>query len=98
MTAALAPVQSQGTKVLLYLDDWLICSPSRTQAAQDMFCLPSHVAQLGLKVTLVKNYLNPSQTTIFIVMALDTTTMTACLSPDIVENILHLLPRFQGAG
>lgn len=98
MTAALAPVQSQGTKVLLYLDDWLICSPSHTQAAQDILCLPSHVAQLGLKISLVKNYLNPSQTTIFIGTALDTTTMTARLSPYIVENILHLLPHFQGAG
>lgn len=77
MAAALAPLQSQGMKILPYLEDWLICAPSRGQVIQDTSCLLSHVAVLGLKVNLEKSYLNPSQTTTFIAIALDTTTMLA---------------------
>lgn len=36
MAAALAPLQSRGVKVLPYLDDWLVCAPSRAQVVQDM--------------------------------------------------------------
>lgn len=41
-------------KILLYLDDWLICALSRLQAAQDTSCLLSHV----VKTTFVGVALN----------------------------------------
>lgn len=56
---ALSPPQSQGMKILLYLDDWLICAPSWLRVTQDTALLLTHVAQLGLKVNLEKNSLMP---------------------------------------
>lgn len=46
--------QSQGMKVLPYLDDWLICTQSQVLAARQTFCLLSEVANLGLKIHMGK--------------------------------------------
>lgn len=35
VAAALSPLQSQGLKVLPYLDNWMVCVPSHSQAALD---------------------------------------------------------------
>ncbi|XP_077371178.1 uncharacterized protein LOC144014787 [Festucalex cinctus] len=75
--AALAPLQSVGMKVLPYLDDWLLCAPSRAQVIQDTSDLLSHVARLGIRVNLPKSSLVPSQRTDFIGVKLDTTVMRA---------------------
>ena len=95
VAAALAPLQSQGMKILPYLDDWLVCAPSRRQVAEDTARLVSHVARLGLKVNMEKSFLVPSQTTTFIGLALDTITMTACPSTRRVDDISGLLTAFQ---
>ena len=34
VTAALMPIQRAGLKIMLYLDDWLVCAPSRQQVVQ----------------------------------------------------------------
>lgn len=93
--AALAPLQSQGVKVLPYLDDWLICAPSRALVAQHTTRLLSHMAHLGLKVNLEKSCLTPSRATTFIGVSLDTTTMLARPSPSRVHDILLLLMQFR---
>ncbi|XP_047454133.1 uncharacterized protein LOC125016013 [Mugil cephalus] len=95
MMAALSPLQSQGMKVLPYLDDWLICAPSQSQVALDTTHLLSHVARLGLKVNFTKSCLVPSQSTLFLGMTLDSVAMKACPSPQRVDDILCLLLLFQ---
>lgn len=95
VAAALAPLQSRGIKILPYLDDWLICSPSQTRVAEDTACLLSHAARLGLKVNVEKSCLIPSQVTTFIGLALHTTSMSACPSPRRVDDILGFLPLFR---
>ncbi|XP_034001039.1 uncharacterized protein LOC117494304 [Trematomus bernacchii] len=95
VAAALSPLQSQGMKILPYLDDWLICAPSRLQSTQDTALLLSHVARLGLRVNMEKICLNPSQSLTFIGVALDTVTMRACPSAQRLDDILQLLPLFK---
>ncbi|XP_030219303.1 uncharacterized protein LOC115548682 [Gadus morhua] len=94
VAAALAPLQKQGTKVLPYLDDWLICAPSQSQAARDTARLLLHVARLGLTVNFVKSRLDPSQRVAYLGMVLDSDAVRAYLSPQRVTDILLCLPRF----
>ena len=94
VAAALAPLQKQGMKVLPYLDDWLICAPSQSQAARDTARLLLHVARLGLTVNFVKSRLDPSQRVTYLGMVLDSDAMRAYLSPRRVTDILLCLPLF----
>lgn len=93
--AALAPLQSQGLKVLPYLDDWLVCAPSRAQVVRDTSRLLSHVGELGLNVNLGKSCLTPSQNTVFLGVSLDTRIMLARPSLTRVSDILNLLCQFR---
>ena len=95
VAAALSPLQSRGVKILPYLDDWLVCAPSRSQVTRDTATLLSHVAQLGLRVNFQKSCLVPSQSTLFLGMTLDAITMKACPSPRRVDDILRLLLLFR---
>ncbi|GLD61223.1 uncharacterized protein AKAME5_001306600 [Lates japonicus] len=62
---------------LPYLDNWLICMPSRAQVAHSTTVLLSHMAWLGLIVNFEKTSLTPSQSTTFIGVALNSVTMRA---------------------
>ena len=95
VAAALAPLQAQGIKILPYLDDWLLCAPSRAQVSRETARLLAHVDRLGLKVNIEKSCLVPSQTTTFLGLALDSGTMTARPSPRRVDDILGHLSAFQ---
>ncbi|XP_033996783.1 uncharacterized protein LOC117491055 [Trematomus bernacchii] len=95
VAAALAPLQAQGMKVLPYLDDWLVCAPSRSQVAQDTARLLCHVARLGLTVNTGKSCLVPSQRVTYLGLVLDSVAMRACLTPRRVDDISHLLPLFR---
>ncbi|XP_028302770.1 LOW QUALITY PROTEIN: uncharacterized protein LOC114463422 [Gouania willdenowi] len=95
VSAALAPLQSRGLKVLPYLDDWLICAPSRVQASQDTEHLLSHVARLGLKVNVEKSCLVPSRVTTFIGVLMNSVTMTAKPSHHRVDGIFRQLALFR---
>ncbi len=50
VSAALCLLQCVGLKILAYLDDWLICAPSRNQVMKDTEMVFQHVQALGLKV------------------------------------------------
>ena len=95
MAAALSPLQSRGIKILPYLDDWLVCAPSRSQVTRDTAILLSHVAQLGLRLNFTKSCLVPSQSTLFLGVTLDAVAMKACPSPQRWDDILRLLLLFQ---
>ena len=77
-------------KIRPYLDDWLICAPSRLQSIQDTALLLSHVARLGLRVNMEKSCLNPSQSLTFIGVALDTVTQPAkaVFSPPLLVDVM----------
>lgn len=92
--AALSPLQASGMKILPYLDDWLLCSPTQMSATRNTCQLLSHVSRLGLRVNLAKSSLTPSQTTTFLGVALDSVSMTARPSVHRVEDILEVASRF----
>ena len=77
VSAALAPLQAEGLKILPYLDDWLVCAPSRYQVARDTHRLLAHAARLGLKVNAAKSNLVPSQRVTYLGVQLDTIVMRA---------------------
>ena len=91
VSAALAPLQAEGLKILPYLDDWLVCAPSRYQVARDTHRLLAHAARLGLKVNAAKSNLVPSQRVTYLIVQLDTIAMRACLSSHRVNDILESL-------
>nr|XP_061814201.1 uncharacterized protein LOC133604909 [Nerophis lumbriciformis] len=92
--AGLAPLQSVGMKILPYLDDWLLCAPSRAQAYGDTAVLLAHVDRLGIRVNLGKSCLVPSQQATFLGVSLDSVTMLARPSSRRVEAALRLLSHF----
>lgn len=95
VAAALTHPRSRGLKILPYLDDWLICSKSPGAAAQEVSYLLEHAASLGLRVNLAKSDLQPRQTTDFIGITLNSVTMLARPTIQRVDDILHLLQKFQ---
>ncbi|KAL7385096.1 hypothetical protein ABVT39_015405 [Epinephelus coioides] len=95
MAAALAPLQAGGMKVLPYLDDWLVCAPSRAQVVQDTARPLTHVARLGLTVNVEKSCLVPTQRAAYLGLVLDSVAMRAYLSERRVDDILRLLPLFR---
>lgn len=50
ISAALAPLQLRGIKILPYLDDWLICAPSREQVVRNTEEVLAHIQSLGFTV------------------------------------------------
>ena len=95
VTAALAYPRATGVKILPYLDDWLLCSKSPTGASQEVSRLLEHAASLGLRVNLAKSDLQPRQTTDFIGITLNSVTMLARPTSQRVDDILHLMQKFQ---
>ncbi|XP_037536617.1 uncharacterized protein LOC119413633 [Nematolebias whitei] len=93
--AALSPLQACGVKILPYLDDWLLCAPSQACAFHDTNRLLAHMSQLGLNVNLEKSCLIPSQTTTFLGVVLDSSSMRARPSAQRVAGILQLVNRFR---
>ena len=82
--------------MLNYLDDWLICSPSRRHAVSDTAAVVAHLQQLGLSLNVEKSQLNPSQQIIFLGVSLDSVTMLAGLSDQRIVNLYQCLSHFSG--
>ncbi len=77
VSAALRPLQCVGITILTYLDDWLICAPSRSQVMKDTEMVIQHVQALGLRVNRDKSNLNPCQQTVFVGISLESQLMMA---------------------
>lgn len=95
VAAALAPLQKRGLRIMPYLDDWLICAPSRKQVVADTELVLSHVQALGFQVNFKKSDLNPRQTTSFLGLCLNSLTMRASLTPRRVTSIQTALSAFR---
>ena len=85
----LAPLTSRGLLFLNYLDDWLICAPTRTQVLSDRDMLLTHISRLGITVNDKKSHLTPTQKVAFIGMEMDSVLMRARLPTRRVQAI-HL--------
>lgn len=96
MKAALSPLQGRRMKVLQYLDNWLLCTPSRDWALHNISCLLARVSQLGFKVNLAKSCLIPSQAATFLVVFSDSPSVTAFPVVQRVNNILQYLSQSLG--
>ena len=87
VAAALAPLQRRGLRIMPYLDDWLVCAPSRQQVVADTESVLSHIRSLGFQVNSKKSNLNPRQETSFLGLCLNSLTMRASLTPQRVAGI-----------
>ncbi len=90
-TAALYPLWSRGIQILPYLDDWMLCAPSKEQAVHGTTLLLEHVQKLGLSVNKAKSCLVLMQTITYIGMLLDSRLMSATLSRARADNVLQLI-------
>src|SRR4029434_5574784 len=80
--AAIAPLRQRGLRLFNYLDDWLICARLRAAAVQDCHLVVAHLHRLGFVIKKEKSVLRPGQTTHFLGMVLDSTSMGVRLSQD----------------
>lgn len=90
-----SPLQARGIKILPYLDDWLICAPTREQASRDTVTVLEHIDRLGLRVNLDKSNLAPAQRTVFLGVSLNTISMKACPSTQRVGGIVTMVSAFR---
>lgn len=91
----MSPLQIAGLKILPYLDDWLVCAPSRSQVLQDTRRVMDHVQDLGLKVNLGKSNLEPTQHAVFVGLCFNSLTVSASLTPLRVAKLVALAEQFQ---
>ena len=98
VSAALSPLQARGLKILPYLDDWLVCAPSREQVVRDTETVLAHIQFLGFKVNYKKSNLQPRQQAEFLGVLLDSVGMTASLTPRRADSLLGMLGHFRLGG
>ncbi|XP_075340396.1 uncharacterized protein LOC142399558 [Odontesthes bonariensis] len=98
VSAALAPLQAQGLKILPYLDDWLVCAHSQEQVVRDTETLLAHIQFLGFVVNWKKSNLRPRQQAEFLGILLDSAHMKASLTGRRVDSLIEALKCFRLGG
>ena len=85
-TKILRPIHSmlasKGVTLLMYLDDWLVYAPSRSQCEAMVKTTLNVGAQMGLAFNLAKSHLTPTQSIQWLGMQWDSSTSTMALSED----------------
>ncbi|KAI2661669.1 enzymatic polyprotein [Labeo rohita] len=92
---ALSPLGTAGLRVSAYLDDLLLCSPSRQQAETDTKMLVSHLESLGFKINKTKSCLVPTQEIVYLGLRLKSDQYQAFLSKECIRSIRGCLSLFQ---
>ena len=77
----LTPLRSQGLRLVIYLDDILLISPSYSQCLQEANLLVQLLLKLGFVVNLKKSELTPTQEKTFLGVAMDSRAMSFSLPP-----------------
>ncbi len=93
---ALTPLREVGVRILNYLDDWLILAQSREQLADPRDLVLRHLSQLGLWANWEKSKLSPVQRISFLVVELDSVSMTARLMEERAQAVLNCLSSYRG--
>lgn len=78
--AATTPLRYQGIHLVIYLLDWLLLAQPKQKTKAHMFVLLCHLWDLGFVIDGEKNRLSPAQDMVFLGLALDSVSFTACLS------------------
>ncbi len=89
---ALAPLREVSIRILNYIDDWIILTQSREQLCDHRDLVLRHLNQLGLRVNWEKSKLSPVQRISFLGVELDSVSMTARLT----DEVLNCLSSFRG--
>ena len=90
---ALEPLHRMGMRVLFYLNDLLLLTRSREEAALQTARLVSHLASLGFTINWKKSSPLPSQLVIYLGVELNSVSMRARLSQQTAEALTALLRR-----
>jgi hypothetical protein len=72
---AISPLRQQGLRLVAYLDDILLISPSHSQCLKEANTLVSHLLSLGFVINLEKSELAPAQQKVFLGTLIDTQLM-----------------------
>lgn len=87
MDASLIPLCQQGIRIMNYMDNWLLCAPTKQQARSNTEDVLLHLLSLGLMLNKEKSCLTPCRMVLYLGLVLDSMTMRACLNP---QRILML--------
>ena len=95
--AALAPLRREGIRIFVYLDDALVAASSRQLVEEHTRRVTDHLLALGFLINWKKSCLTPSQTTVFLGIELNSTSMQATLSRDRRRRIRRTARSMQSA-
>ncbi len=85
----ISEARARGIRTIIYIDDTIIMSRSRSQSIQDSTFLRNLFTQLGFNVNMEKSSFTPSQELEFLGFVLNTRSMKIFLSQRKIDSILH---------
>ena len=92
--AAIAPRREGGIRLMMYIDDWLLCTQSRQEVLEHSRLLLENLTFLGFRINTVKSVLIPTQTgnqISFLGLLLDSVSFKAHLSVERIRTFQDCL-------